>query len=161
MAVFANRSEAGSLRRSPVMTPAQEHSRGSVGGVAPASFAPSCLTPIVPPAGVSQVTLATRKSVLDLVAADTKALQLKLGANDRRRLDQHLQGVTELEKQLVGSGVLPAGCSMPTRPTSAFAAIDAEQIQWEPLNAAQTDLLVFALACDQTRVFTHRFSPCR
>ena len=26
--------------------------------------------------------------------------------------------------------------------------------------AAQTDLLVFSLACDQTRVFTYRFSPC-
>jgi hypothetical protein len=48
----------------------------------------------------------------------------------------------------------------PRRPTSAFGAIDAEQIQWEPLTAAQTDLLVFALACDQTRVFTYRFSPC-
>jgi len=116
-----------------------------------------------PPANVSQVTLATRKSVLDLVAADTRALQMKLGANDRRRLDQHLQGVLDLEKQLAGSGMpLPTtpGCSMPARPASSYAAIDAEQIQWEPLHAAQTDLLVFALACDQTRVFTYRFSPC-
>ncbi len=117
-----------------------------------------------PPAGgVSQVTLATRRSVLDLVAADARALQMKLGANDRRRLDQHLQGVADLEKQLAGSGMpLPTapGCSMPARPASAYPAIDAQQIQWEPLHAAQTDLLVFALACDQTRVFTYRFSPC-
>jgi Protein of unknown function (DUF1552) len=115
------------------------------------------------PTGVASVTLATRKSVLDLVAADTKALQGKLGANDRRRLDQHLQGVLDLEKQLTGSGVpIPTGgaCTQPARPPSAYPAIDAEQIQWEPLNAAQTDLLVFALACDQTRVFTYRFSPC-
>ena len=34
------------------------------------------------------------------------------------------------------------------------------QVQWEPLAAAQLELLAFALACDQTRVFTHRFSPC-
>ena len=125
-----------------------------------AGFSPGS-TP--PPANVSQVTLATRRSVLDLVAADVRALQLKLGANDRRRLDQHLQGVLDLEKQLSGSGMpLPTtdGCSMPVRPSSSYAAIDAEQIQWEPLHAAQTDLLVFALACDQTRVFTYRFSPC-
>src|SRR5262249_42877715 len=32
--------------------------------------------------------------------------------------------------------------------------------QWDALAAAETDLLAFALACDQTRVFTYRFSPC-
>jgi hypothetical protein len=113
-------------------------------------------------ANVSSVTLATRRSVLDLVAADTKALQTRLGATDKARLDQHLQGVLDLEKQLTTG--MPAmtggGCATPTRPTSSYAAIDNEQIQWEPLNAAMTDLLVFALACDQTRVFTYRFSPC-
>jgi hypothetical protein len=111
---------------------------------------------------VSSVTLATRKSVLDLVVGDTKALQLRLGATDKARLDQHLQGVLDLEKQLMTTmpTTMMAGCTMPTRPTSSYAAIDNEQIQWEPLNAAMTDLLVFALACDQTRVFTYRFSPC-
>jgi hypothetical protein len=118
--------------------------------------------------GVSDVTLATRKSVLDLVAADAKALELRLGAADKARLDQHLQGVLDLEKQLTtgapggtGTGMTAgAACATPARPTSSYAAIDSEQIQWEPLNAAMTDLLVFALACDQTRVFTYRFSPC-
>jgi hypothetical protein len=114
-------------------------------------------------AGVSSVTLATRTSVLDLVAADAKALEARLGATDKARLDQHLQGVLDLEKQLqpgMGMSTMGASCGTPTRPTSSYAAIDAEQIQWEPLNAAMTDLLVFALACDQTRVFTYRFSPC-
>jgi hypothetical protein len=112
---------------------------------------------------VASVTLATRKSVLDLVAADTKALQARLGANDRQRLDQHLQGIVDLEKQLGAMPVTAAmssRCSMPARPASSYAAIDNEQIQWEQLTAAQTELLVFALACDQTRVFTYRFSPC-
>ena len=112
--------------------------------------------------GVSSVTLATRKSVLDLVAADAKALELRLGATDKARLDQHLQGVLDLEKQLTTGmpAMTMSGCGMPTRPASSYPAIDNEQIQWEPLNAAMTDLLVFALACDQTRVFTYRFSPC-
>ena len=115
--------------------------------------------------GVSSVTLATRKSVLDLVAADARALSLRLGAADKARLDQHLQGIADLEKQILtgmpGTGAgTGAGCGMPARPASSYAAIDAEQIQWEPLNAAMTDLLVFAIACDQTRVFTYRFSPC-
>jgi len=124
-----------------------------------AGFSPDA----TPSTNVSQVTLATRTSVLDLVAADTRALQKSLGTSDRRRLEQHLQGVLDLEKQLSQSGTpLPTtgSCKAPARPASSYAAIDAEQIQWEPLNAAQTDLLVFALACDQTRVFTYRFSPC-
>ena len=114
-------------------------------------------------APVASVTLATRKSVLDLVAADTKALQARLGASDRQRLDQHLQGIVDLEKQLGGmpsTAMMSAGCGTPVRPTDSYKAVDAEQIQWQPLMAAQTDLLVFALACDQTRVFTFRFSPC-
>jgi len=111
---------------------------------------------------LSTVTLAARRSVLDLVAADARALQMRLGSSDRQRLDQHLQGVLDLEKQLGGMppSTMTAGCSAPTRPTSSYAAIDNEQIQWEPLATAQIDLLVHALACDQTRVFTFRFSPC-
>jgi hypothetical protein len=109
----------------------------------------------------SDVTLANRKSVLDVVAADTKALQGRLGARDRQRLDQHLQGITELEKQLMGMPVMTTGaCMKPLRPTSSYPAIDSEQIQWDALDAAQTQLLAVALACDQTRVFTYRFSPC-
>ena len=110
---------------------------------------------------VASVTIANRKSVLDLVAADTKALQARLGASDKQRLDQHLQGIVDLEKQLGSMPTMPTtGCAAPPRPTSAYAAIDKQQIQWEPLIAAQNELLVFALVCDQTRVFTYRFSPC-
>jgi hypothetical protein len=112
------------------------------------------------PDPVASVTIANRTSVLDLVADDTRALQDRLGATDRQRLEQHLQGILDLERQLGGMPATLAGCMQPVRPTESYPAIDAEQIQWEPLTAAQTDLLVFALACDQTRVFTYRFSPC-
>jgi Protein of unknown function (DUF1552) len=113
------------------------------------------------PSNVASVTVGVRKSVLDLVADDTRALQARLGASDKQRLEQHLQGILQLEKQLAGGMSMPAaGCAAPLRPTDSYKNIDAEQIQWEPLNAAQTELLVYALACDQTRVFTYRFSPC-
>jgi hypothetical protein len=112
------------------------------------------------PNNVASVTLATRRSVLDLVATDAEALAARLGSNDKQRLEQHLQGITDLEKQLAGTPTNIPGCTKPNRPAGSYPAIDAEQIQWEPLAAAQTDLLVFALACDQTRVFTYRFSPC-
>jgi uncharacterized protein DUF1552 len=110
-----------------------------------------------PPGSLAAITIAHRKSVLDLVAADARRLQSRLGARDRQRLDQHLQGISELERQLTSMPVM-ASCPVPARPTSSYPAIDAEQVQWEPLTAVQTDLAVFALACDQTRVFTFRFS---
>ncbi|MFO0727327.1 MAG: DUF1552 domain-containing protein [Myxococcota bacterium] len=111
-----------------------------------------------PPGDLAAITLGNRKSVLDLVAADTRRLQSRLGARDKQRLDQHLTGITELERQLT-SMPMNSTCPVPMRPTSSYAALDAEQVQWEPLTAVQTDLAVFALACDQTRVFTFRFSP--
>lgn len=109
----------------------------------------------------ADVTLAKRKSVLDVVAADTRALQTKLGARDKQRLEQHLQGVTELERQLTSMPpqMMTQSCRAPTRPASSFPAIDQQQIQWDALDAAQRELLVMALVCDQTRVFTYRFSP--
>lgn len=111
-----------------------------------------------PPGGLAAVTIAHRKSVLDLVAADARRLQSRLGARDKVRLDQHLQGISDLERQLTATPVMP-GCPVPTRPTDRYAALDAQQIQWDALTAVQTDLAVYALACDQTRVFTFRFSP--
>ncbi|NUO50433.1 MAG: DUF1552 domain-containing protein [Polyangiaceae bacterium] len=117
--------------------------------------------------GVSDVTIAVRKSVLDLVAEDAKALQARLGATDRQRLEQHLEGINDLEKQLAGGPVGEACPGKPPMPTSSFGIIDGPydgtldgQVQWEPLAAAQIELLAYALACDQTRVFTFRFSPC-
>jgi Protein of unknown function (DUF1587) len=53
-----------------------------------------------------------------------------------------------------------AGCT-PTGPSdSACLQSLVTSFQWEALNVAQMELLVFSLACDQTRVFTYRFSPC-
>src|SRR6185436_15560559 len=43
---------------------------------------------------------ARRQSVLDWIRDDAKRLQLRLGAIDKTRVDQHLQSVSELEKQI-------------------------------------------------------------
>ncbi|MFO0593912.1 MAG: DUF1552 domain-containing protein [Myxococcaceae bacterium] len=114
-----------------------------------------------PPGGndVAAVTIANRKSVLDVVAQDTRKLQGKLGAKDKARLDQHLQGISDLERQLTAMPTMSATCGKPARPGSSYPALDAQQIQWDQLSGVQTDLLVHALSCDQTRVFTFRLSP--
>lgn len=42
-----------------------------------------------------------RKSVLDFVAEDAKGLNGRLGANDRRKVDEYLTAVREIERRLV------------------------------------------------------------
>jgi hypothetical protein len=110
--------------------------------------------------GMADVTLAKRKSVLDVVSEDACSLQKRLGTRDRQRLEQHLKGITELERQLtVMPPTVSNRCRAPTKPTSSYPAIDQQQIQWDALDSVQRELLVMALVCDQTRVFTYRFSP--
>lgn len=44
--------------------------------------------------------LRERRSVLDFVAEDTRRLKGELGATDRRKLDEYLYGVREIEKRI-------------------------------------------------------------
>ena len=41
-----------------------------------------------------------RRSILDLVSARTRSLALELGPSDRRKLDEYLNGVREIERQI-------------------------------------------------------------
>lgn len=94
---------------------------------------------------------ARRKSVLDGVLDDGKTLRARLGSNDQKRLDEHLDTVHSLEKKL------------------------GQVIQCDPsgLNAGQSeydfhdgikdmipqmyDVLTLALSCDVSRVVTYMF----
>jgi hypothetical protein len=95
-----------------------------------------------------------RRSVLDLVQRDTGRLQARLGGADRQRLEEHLEGIRELERRLFPPPVSAACATTP-------APVVAPDLQAEapPLvNKAMADLLVLALSCDITRVFAFMFS---
>lgn len=122
----------------------------------PAEYAPGRLYQRLfgaqPPAAVT----AARRSALDLVRGQVESLRLKVSAHDQRRLDQHLTSLRALEKQLADSG---ASCQPPgAAPGSVPDVMGQEQI--EQKNRLMSDLLVAALACDLTRVFTVTFSTC-
>lgn len=89
---------------------------------------------------------ARRTSVLDGLLEQAADVQRGLGREDRRRLDQYLTGVRELERRLEVQAVRPA-CAAPELELSDSQ--DAE---------TRLDLLVqlavLALQCDQTRVLT-------
>lgn len=105
-------------------------------------------------------TLDLRKSVLDAVTADTKRLQDRLGAVDRARLDQHLAGVRALEKQIQKLSENPpslAACAVPMQPADSYPDVDGRP-PMATISRVMSDLVVMALACDQTRVFSDWFS---
>jgi hypothetical protein len=88
-----------------------------------------------------------RASVLDSVLEDAKDLNRKLGGSDRKKLDQYLSGVRELEKRLarvepLTPTVLPDDVS---RPIGVPADL-TEHIR------LMSDLMVLAFQTDSTRI---------
>lgn len=110
-------------------------------------------TPIVDP------SIPLRVSVLDAVADDATRLRQRLGTRDRQRLDQHLQSIRDIESALTAPPPTFAACLRPSMPAAdaSFAPIEGRE-QLVALNAAFTELIALALACDQTRVFGHWFT---
>jgi len=96
------------------------------------------------------------RSVLDAVAEDARALTHRVGGKDRRRIDQHLENIREIEKRVAREWKRPAKCEVGAFPGS-FAAVDGKE-PLEAINAAMSRLVTLALSCDQTRVFSYQFS---
>ena len=110
-------------------------------------------------AGEVDPTLAVRRSVLDAVREDARRLQKRLGHSDRLRLDQHLEGISSLQQRLA----LQESAPPPIAPTCALpddpGEIEADTQERQRLRSrAMADLLVMALACDQTRIWTNLFN---
>jgi hypothetical protein len=91
-----------------------------------------------------------RRSILDLVQQDGAKLRTRLGANDRARLDQHLEGVRALEMRIAAAPPVVATCALPMSPqTSPDMGVR---------NETMSKLVAMALACDLTRVVTFEFT---
>jgi hypothetical protein len=107
----------------------------------------------------SDPTAAVEASVLDAVMQDAKDLQAKLSKDDRARLDFHLTSIRSLEEQIKGRGQAGQGadlsCAIPAVGAAGGGSSDGLDAG---LAKAQTDLLVMALACDLTRIFTFQLT---
>lgn len=86
-----------------------------------------------------------QQSVLDAVKEDTGALQGRLGATDKRKLDEYLTGVRELERRIASEQ--PSACAPATRP-GGWTDIRQQADQ-------MLDLIAFAFQCDLTRSVTY------
>jgi hypothetical protein len=88
-----------------------------------------------------------RQSILDLTAQDTQSLQRGLGPTDRRKLDEYLTSVREMEtrlKKVSDTSEIPAGVTKPT-------GIPVDYAEHARL---MFDLITMAFQTDTTRVST-------
>jgi hypothetical protein len=100
-----------------------------------------------------------RQSVLSAVKSDRDRLLQRVGAHDKDRLDQYFTSVRQLEQQLdILLAGPPALDSCLRAPAPGAESLGAEVDQSVSTNQLMASLLSFALACDQTRVFSMMFS---
>ena len=96
-----------------------------------------------------------QKSMLDAVMADAQALSAKLGANDRMRIEQHIDGLRAIEHRLED---FTNSCAQPDAPVQMDFGDGGSNEQKEAKNGMMVELLATALACDLTRVFSYEWS---
>jgi len=105
--------------------------------------------------GVIDPAWGLRRSALDAVMDQITDLQARLGAADRARLDQHLEGVRELEQRLATLEEDPPNlesCARPQSPSGDYGDVDG-RAQIPARSRIMADMMAMTLACDQTRVF--------
>ena len=91
-----------------------------------------------------------RLKMLDAVAEDAKRLKTRVGANDRLRLDAHLQSLAQLRDQVAA---LPPVCQKPEGPVQTNDDVGGNE-PLEEVAHTMADLIAFAWSCDLTRVAT-------
>jgi hypothetical protein len=96
--------------------------------------------------------LRAQRSVLDVVREDLASLAPSVGRADRARLEQHLDGVRLIERRLSMMSA-PSTCRGPDAPPATHRAL-RDRIH-APVVETMADLVVHALVCDLTRVFSY------
>ncbi len=102
---------------------------------------------------LAQAHQVMRKSVLDAVMQDAAALKKRLGNVDQLRLEEHLQGIVELEAFLDAKGFT---CQAPTQPQNY--PYDPSHESLVEVNQAMAKVLALGLACNMTRSFSYQFT---
>lgn len=89
-----------------------------------------------------------RKSILDYVVSDTKKLQGDLGPTDRRKLDEYMSSIREIEKQLEKAEADNAQVNPGMEKPYGVPADFAEHFR------LMTDMITVAFQADMSRIVT-------
>jgi hypothetical protein len=104
--------------------------------------------------------ILVRKSVLSAVMEDSQGLSASLGSADRARLDQYFTSLRGIEQRLAGQLQKPPPALACVRPRAPMAdpptGTDADLVAER--HKLMTDILIAAMACDQTRIFNMAYS---
>ncbi|HET6280520.1 MAG TPA: DUF1552 domain-containing protein [Polyangia bacterium] len=95
---------------------------------------------------------AYKKSVLDFATKDAESLSGKLAKSDGLKLDEYLTGIRDVERQVTSTmpGNTTAGCTGATAPAPETAI--------DKLATIFSDIMVLAMQCDVTRIFSFMFA---
>jgi hypothetical protein len=105
------------------------------------------------PPDQAQAAAKEDRAVVDVVLARAQRLRARLGTQDQKRLDQHLQELRDLEMRIGGLVTTPA-CTVPPKPMTSFPSDMTARSGWsnETLRfQLMNDLIYLAFACDLTR----------
>ena len=95
-----------------------------------------------------------RMDVLDVVKADADALRRRLGVNDRQRLEAHLDGIRQLEREIAALPPETTGdCRIPDRPSETNDDVNGQE-RMADVSRAMARLVAMAFSCDLTRICT-------
>ena len=104
--------------------------------------------------------IKTRKSVLSAVMEQSSDFRRSIGAADKQRLEEYFTAVREMEGRLALQLEKPApapACKIPAAVDKELpVGIDSELVATR--HNLMTDMMVMAVACDQTRVFNMMYS---
>ncbi len=89
-----------------------------------------------------------RRSILDLVAERTAELAANLGASDRRKLDEYLSSIREIERRIEKAEQDPTGLTPAIDKPTGIPVLYPDYVK------LMFDLQVIAFQCDLTRVIT-------
>jgi hypothetical protein len=101
--------------------------------------------------------LLRRSCILDLAKGELGQLQRKVGAEERQKLEQHLESIRTVERRLQGpAGNMGGGSCESPAPVMALNTQDNDS--FPAIGQAQLDLMLTALACDATRIASIQWS---
>ncbi len=95
-----------------------------------------------------------RKSVLDFALQDAKSLEQRLGATDKRKLDEYLFSIREIERRLVGSDKL-TGSDKDSSNFPRPSGVPADFVEHLRL---MFDLMTLSLQTDSSRILTFMYT---
>jgi Protein of unknown function (DUF1552) len=126
----------------------------------PASVYRRLFGAMAPAPGMVDAMMVRRRSVLDLVRGEVRDLQTRVGAEERAKLDAHLESLRRVETSLTGSSASPVmGCAAPP----VMSLNHQQNDSFPAVGRAQMELMLAAFSCGATKVasiqWAHTVAP--